>query len=155
MKRYKTSLKDWREHQTKSLKENLLLYLNVFSDVLNVSRFLSENFVNHYDIKTDNYLIEPYDRDLSKDELYAQPTDVPNFTVCLADFGESLLYESEEGGYTSDNRGSFLSLSPFRFPAPLLITHSVPALLSIVFCLHFHFLRLFSLPSSFLTSLSF
>lgn len=109
MKRYKTSLKDWREHQTKSMvrilhvsstplssscgqKENLLLYLNVFSDVLNVSRFLSENLVNHYDIKTDNYLIEPYDRDLSKEELYNQPTNVPNFTVCLADFGESLLY---------------------------------------------------------------
>jgi len=33
MKRYSTSLKDWRDHQTKSLDENLLLYLNIYSNI--------------------------------------------------------------------------------------------------------------------------
>lgn len=77
-----------------------------------MSRFLSENNVNHYDIKCDNYLIEPYDRDMTKEDLYSQPSMVPNFSVCLADFGESLLYTADDSGYTTDNRGTEFIKSP-------------------------------------------
>jgi serine/threonine protein kinase len=43
MKNYKCSLKQWRSVQTKSLHENLPLYLNVYANVLNTVSFLNEN----------------------------------------------------------------------------------------------------------------
>eukprot|EP01125_Pyxidicula_operculata_P002656 TRINITY_DN124_c7_g1_i1.p1 TRINITY_DN124_c7_g1~~TRINITY_DN124_c7_g1_i1.p1 ORF type:complete len:2853 (+),score=800.21 TRINITY_DN124_c7_g1_i1:78-8636(+) len=114
MRRYATSLKDWRNKQSKSLEENLLLYLNVYDYVLNTSRFLEENNVNHYDIKLDNYLIEPLKEGLTKEDLYNQESSTPNFSVCLADFGESHVFMREKGenAYTTDNRGTEFIKSP-------------------------------------------
>lgn len=43
MKEYKTSLKQWRLKQKGSLQSNLALYLNIFSNVLNCAKFLTEN----------------------------------------------------------------------------------------------------------------
>jgi hypothetical protein len=51
MKLYRTSLKSWRSKQTRSLSENLLLYLHVYSQVLDTMVFLAKNHVNHFDIK--------------------------------------------------------------------------------------------------------
>jgi hypothetical protein len=51
MKLYRTSLKSWRSKQTRPLSENLLLYLHVYSQVLDTMVFLAKNHVNHFDIK--------------------------------------------------------------------------------------------------------
>jgi hypothetical protein len=112
MKRYKTSLKTWRHKQKKPFMENLPLLLNVFTDVLNCVRFLSENRINHYDIKCDNFLINPIDPNMTDEDLYNPSGDTPPFTVCLADFGESIVYTTEEESYTTDNRGTEFIKSP-------------------------------------------
>jgi len=111
MKRYKTSLKSWRSKQTKGLDENIILYLNIYSEILNISKFFSESMVNHFDIKADNFLIE-YDPHLNDEELFNNPTDVPNFRICLADFGESQVYTSAEDNFTTENRGTEYIKSP-------------------------------------------
>lgn len=64
---------------------------------------------------------------MSKEELYNQPSHIPNFSVRLADFGkegspkflisflgESLVYSSKgsESSYTTDNRGTEFIKSP-------------------------------------------
>jgi len=91
----------------------LLLYLNIYSDVLQNARFLEENMVNHYDIKCDNFLIFPTaDARLTKQDLYNQTSNIPNFSVCLADFGESLVYTTKEEGFSADNRGTEFIKSP-------------------------------------------
>lgn len=113
MKRYFTSLKSWRSKQTKSLDENLTLYLNIFKDVLNACLFLTENKVNHYDIKCDNFLIDPKLPGTPGIKIYNQETDTPNFSVCLADFGESLVYTDPIEGYvTLHPRGTDFIKSP-------------------------------------------
>ena len=43
MKLYKSSLKAWRTRQTKTLTQNLHLYLNIFMNILNTVLFLTEN----------------------------------------------------------------------------------------------------------------
>ncbi len=45
MKLYKCSLKTWRVKQVASLQKNLLLYLNIFMNVLNTVLFLTENSI--------------------------------------------------------------------------------------------------------------
>ncbi len=59
MKFYKCSLKQWRMKQTAPLSQMLPIYLNIFLNIVNAMKWLVENKVNHYDIKCDNYLIEP------------------------------------------------------------------------------------------------
>lgn len=116
MKRYKTSLRSWRVKQTAPLEEMLPLYLNIFSDVLSCVNFLAKNpaniGVNHYDIKCDNFLINPYDPNMSDKDLYSLKSDIPPFSVCLADFGESIVYTNERESYTIDNRGTEFIKSP-------------------------------------------
>lgn len=76
----------------------------------------------------------PIDGDDSDDAkldetFWNQPSDIPNFTICLAgtsisyillfallimhaDFGESKIYQTEEEGYTLRNRGTEFNKSP-------------------------------------------
>jgi len=116
MKRYKCSLKEWRRKQTAPLAQNLSLYLNIYMNVLNTFQFLTENGVNHFDVKCDNFLIQPLNEDhwtLEDEEEFWRPTsDIPNFSVTLADFGESKLYKDELDGYTTRNRGTEFTKSP-------------------------------------------
>eukprot|EP01127_Copromyxa_protea_P023000 TRINITY_DN849_c0_g1_i6.p1 TRINITY_DN849_c0_g1~~TRINITY_DN849_c0_g1_i6.p1 ORF type:complete len:2785 (-),score=584.38 TRINITY_DN849_c0_g1_i6:43-8397(-) len=112
MKKYRMSLRTWRVKQTKSISENIMLYLNIFSDILNISRFFKENGTNHYDLKCDNFLVDPDDPDIKNEELYEQTKDTPNFTICIADFGESLVYTNPAEGYTLDSRGTEFIKSP-------------------------------------------
>jgi len=70
--------------QTGDFTTNLPLYLNIYSEVLNAARFLSENRVNHYDIKCDNFLIDPLDPTTKDSELVDFPGETPNFSVCIA-----------------------------------------------------------------------
>lgn len=70
MKKYRMSLRSWRIKQTKDISENILLYLNIYSDILTVSRFFKENGTNHYDLKCDNFLIDPFDPDIKYAKKY-------------------------------------------------------------------------------------
>jgi serine/threonine protein kinase len=55
--------------------------------------------------------IEEDDKHL-EEAFWNQPNDTPNFSICLADFGESKVYETEEEGYTLRNRGTEFNKSP-------------------------------------------
>mmetsp|Transcript_18645 Transcript_18645/g.25756 ORF Transcript_18645/g.25756 Transcript_18645/m.25756 type:complete len:973 (+) Transcript_18645:2-2920(+) len=112
MKFYKGSLKQWRMKQSAPLKQNLPIYLNIFLNIVNAMKWLEENKVNHYDIKCDNYLIEPLVENCAEEDLWFQQSDVPNFSLCIADFGESKIYETELEGYTIRNRGTEYNKSP-------------------------------------------
>ncbi len=116
MKFYLCSLRAWRKRQTRSLKENLPLYLNVFMCVLNTMQFLPDHNTNHYDLKCDNFLLQPLHKSTPEEEIYNQPTSTPNFTVALADFGEAKIYppgpENEALQYTFRNRGTEYIKSP-------------------------------------------
>ena len=116
MKKYKCSLKHWRKKQTAPLTQNLALYLNIYMNILNSFQFLFENKVNHFDVKCDNFLIQPLNEEnwtAEDEEFFWHPTsDIPNFSVCLADFGESKIFETELDGYTTRNRGTEFTKSP-------------------------------------------
>ena len=116
MKKYKCSLKNWRQKQKAPLKKNLSLYLNIYMNVLNTFQFLKENSVNHFDIKCDNFLIQPLNDDLWTDDdenhFWDPISDVPNFSVCLADFGEAKFFSNEIEAYTTRNRGTEFNKSP-------------------------------------------
>jgi len=106
------SLRSWREKQVgKPLQSQLLLYLNIFEDCLNISRFFSENHVNHYDIKCDNYLLD-LAPGVSPEDFLNQPSHIPNFRVCLADFGTCLVYTDPKDEFTVDARGTQPIQSP-------------------------------------------
>eukprot|EP00727_Mastigamoeba_balamuthi_P012987 m51a1_g8310 putative protein kinase (2055) ;mRNA; f:75379-83383 len=112
MKQYKTSLRTWRKAQKEPLSKMLPLYLNIYTKVLDACQFMSDHCVNHYDLKMDNVLVHPIDEGTPEEEFWNQPTSSPNFYVCLADFGESKAYSTEEEGYTMRNRGTEYIKSP-------------------------------------------
>ncbi|KAL6064721.1 NEK protein kinase [Balamuthia mandrillaris] len=114
MRLYKDSLKGWVKHQNPDAPfyETLPLYLNIFEKVLTTMKFLSECHVNHYDLKCDNFLCHPINPDTPDEDFYEQLNDQPNFSVCLADFGEAKYYTTPEEGYTTRNRGTELIKSP-------------------------------------------
>ncbi|KYQ93892.1 putative protein kinase [Tieghemostelium lacteum] len=112
MKSYKCSLKEWRLKQTLPFLQQLPLYLNVFMNVLLTVQFLAEHKVNHFDIKCDNFLVHPVKKGTLDDDFWNQPTPDPNFTVCLADWGEAKVYTEDIEGYTTRNRGTEFIKSP-------------------------------------------
>ena len=118
MKKYKCSLKNWRQKQKQSLNKNLTLYLNIYMNILNTFQFLLEKSVNHYDIKCDNFLIHPLNDDIEnwneddENHFWDPISDVPNFSVCLADFGEAIFFSNEIESYTTRNRGTEFNKSP-------------------------------------------
>ena len=116
MKKYKCSLKYWRQQQTAPLRQNLALYLSIYMNILNIFQFLTDKQVNHFDVKCDNFLIQPLNEEnwtVEDEENFWNPTsDVPNFSVCLADFGEAKVFDNELDGYTTRNRGTEFTKSP-------------------------------------------
>ena len=58
MKRYTCSLRQWRLNQTKSLNENLSLYLSIYKEFLKSLMTVHSHNVTHYDIKCDNVLLD-------------------------------------------------------------------------------------------------
>eukprot|EP01087_Luapelamoeba_hula_P014048 TRINITY_DN4056_c1_g1_i1.p1 TRINITY_DN4056_c1_g1~~TRINITY_DN4056_c1_g1_i1.p1 ORF type:complete len:3194 (-),score=531.19 TRINITY_DN4056_c1_g1_i1:7-9588(-) len=114
MKCYRCSLKDWRLRQTRPLSANLRLYCNIFMMILNVMKVCTNNtfMINHFDLKLDNVLISPLSDRVNDSEWINQPTDIPNFKVSLADFGESIVYVKEEDGYTMRSCGTEFNKSP-------------------------------------------
>jgi serine/threonine protein kinase len=88
MKRYKHSLKEWRVSQSKSLKENLSLYLSLYKDILKAVELFHLNNVTHYDIKADNIFLDVTDNE-------KQISD-SNLTIALGDLGECKMFISDE-----------------------------------------------------------
>ena len=83
MKKYPTSLKDWRLQQKRPWQENLPLYLTIYRDILKSVQFLHNSNVTHYDIKADNILLD------YKSSSVADAGNIDNdLRVTLADFGE-------------------------------------------------------------------
>jgi len=113
MKEYKCSLKKWRGKQKTPLALNMPLYLNIFKRLLEAFKFLSDNNVNHFDIKCDNIFIDPYDG-IDEEEFFNHTTDTPCFEMAIGDFGESYVYsrEHEDDGYTTRHRGTDCIKSP-------------------------------------------
>ncbi|PRP83232.1 hypothetical protein PROFUN_09444 [Planoprotostelium fungivorum] len=112
MKLYRMNLKEWRLKQTKSLAENLPLYLNIYTCILNTVIFLPDNRVNHYDLKSENILIDTLWSSMSDQDMYNQSNERPNFLSLLGDFGTSKMYATEKEGFTTRNRGTEVIKSP-------------------------------------------
>ena len=112
MKLYKSSLKTWRHKQTKPLSQNLPLYLNIYMNVLNSILFLTENMINHYDIKCDNIFVHPINDSITDNDFWNQPDIIPNFSVVLGDYGVAKVYSSSGDGFTTRNRGTEYIKSP-------------------------------------------
>jgi serine/threonine protein kinase len=110
MKRYKYSLKQWRNEQTKTLKENLAIYLGLYKDVLKAVELLHNNNVTHYDIKADNVFLDVVDN-----EGAIQSNSETNFLVALGDFGECKMFISDVDEFWEKNRGTELFMSPEMF----------------------------------------
>lgn len=83
MKKYPTSLKDWRLLQKRPWQENLPLYLTIYRDALKAVQFLHNNNVTHYDIKADNILL-----DYKAASAISETSIDSDIKVTLADFGE-------------------------------------------------------------------
>ena len=106
-----------RQKQTAPLKENLILYLNIYMNILNNFQFLVENSVNHFDVKCDNFLIQPLSDSETltpeeEEDFWHPKSNIPKFSICLADFGEAKVYTDEINGYTTRNRGTEFTKSP-------------------------------------------
>ena len=105
MKRYACSLKQWRLQQTKSLNENLPLYLSIYREFLKSLLIIHSHNVTHYDIKCDNVFMD----------LNTQPGAASlsqQFTTCaggdneddngskvkltIGDFGECKIFSNEK-----------------------------------------------------------
>ena len=104
MKRYRHSLKEWRVSQSKSLKDNLSLYLSLYKDILKAVELFHSNNVTHYDIKADNIFLDVTDNE-------KQISD-SNLTVALGDLGEWKMFISEEDEFWEKNRGTEVIMSP-------------------------------------------
>ncbi|KAL7716419.1 Protein kinase domain-containing protein [Entamoeba marina] len=105
MYRYSQSLGCWRRKlppSTTSTRSRLLL--NVYKEVLRVCQVLNQRII-HFDIKCENFLIEPLPG-VSIETVNNPPTEMPPFTLCLADFGEACLYRNEREATTTRHRGT-------------------------------------------------
>lgn len=49
---------------------------------------------------------------VSNEDFLNQPSQIPNFRVCLADFGTCLVYTSPEDEHTTESRGTQPIQSP-------------------------------------------
>jgi serine/threonine protein kinase len=112
MKRYCGSLKEWRIRQRQPLEANLVLYMNIFEKMLRTIYKLHGHHIIHFDIKCDNFFIEPHRAGATLEELVNQATNEPTFSVALGDFGESMVYSGEDDQYTTQNRGTEYIRSP-------------------------------------------
>ena len=105
MYQYQTSLGSWR----RSLPEfkspmRQMLFLNIFKEVLRVCQVLNQRII-HYDIKCENFFIEPLPG-MSIESVMNPQTDVPPFKLCLGDFGEACVYRNDKEANATRHRGT-------------------------------------------------
>jgi serine/threonine protein kinase len=109
MKKYQCSLKEWRLKQTKSLQENLSLYLSIYKDILKSISLIHSHNVSHYDIKCDNILLEPKSSGSSSISRFGEENGV---RVTVGDFGECRMFTNEKDEFCTRNRGTDYIKSP-------------------------------------------
>jgi serine/threonine protein kinase len=113
--------RQWRARQPVDPAPHLRLYYAIFREVLTAAAGLLEAGVVHFDIKCDNFLLEPLPG-TSLAEFWAPSSEKPPFRVVLADFGESKLFAGgSEGATTSRARGT----DCFKSPEMLLVGGAV------------------------------
>lgn len=114
MRQYPSSLKRWRGSQMYGVEAGnmrlpIQLHLNIFSRCVDAVCALSDFGVVHYDIKADNFLLEP-EISCSVKEFWDPPqerwNEVPPFRVLISDFGESRVYAGFQSARTSHNHGT-------------------------------------------------
>ena len=82
MKKYPVSLREWRNKQEGSWMDNLATYLTIYKDVLKTVSMLHSNNITHYDLKSDNVLLD------YKTNNNMQWNSESDIRVVLGDFGE-------------------------------------------------------------------
>jgi serine/threonine protein kinase len=107
MKKYQTSVKNWRLAQTLPLETMLPLYLRIFMKILAAVQCLHSNNITHYDLKCDNVLIDSPAVITSQHNLEELP-----FEIALADFGECKIFLNEDEELDLQNRGTEYIKSP-------------------------------------------
>lgn len=101
MKRYTCSLRQWRLNQTKSLNENLSLYLSIYKEFLKSLMIVHSHNVTHYDIKCDNVLLD-FNTDgsgassLSSQFLPLGENEEDKIKLTIGDFGECKVFSNEK-----------------------------------------------------------
>lgn len=96
LKDYKCSLKQWRQRQPTAPAHQLRLYYAIFREILVAVRGLFDSGVVHFDLKSDNILLEPLPG-TNPVEFWAPMTGRPPFRVVLGDFGESKMLGEQSG----------------------------------------------------------
>jgi len=106
MKRYTCSVKEWRMRQDAPLRDRLVLYCNVYLQMCEALAALHSQGVVHFDLKGDNFFVDPHEVGASKESLVKVKGHEPNFEVCLGDFGEAMVFSSADDAHTTENRGT-------------------------------------------------
>jgi len=82
MKKYPVSLREWRHKQEGNWMDNLPTYLTIYKDVLKATAMLHSHNITHYDLKSDNVLL---DYKTNNNMKWNSESDI---RVVLGDFGE-------------------------------------------------------------------
>ena len=111
MRKYGKSLKAWRKERSKTLiDEDLLVYLDVYAQMLECLAVLHRNRIIHFDLKCDNFFLD--DQGKSASHSSDNSGAAPSIDLCLGDFGESMIFSAEDNMYTTENRGTEFIRSP-------------------------------------------
>jgi serine/threonine protein kinase len=99
MERCRSSLKAWRTEQmpAKPSDKDIMLYLHVFSKILEGVQTLHHEGIAHFDLKCDNIFIREREGPEPKDARFHVP-----FHVCIGDFGEAQIGSSRTEDNESD-----------------------------------------------------
>ncbi|EMS17468.1 Nucleotide exchange factor RasGEF P family protein, putative, partial [Entamoeba histolytica HM-3:IMSS] len=105
MYQYSASLGSWRRNlQPSTSNTRIHLLLNIYKEVLRVCQVLNQRII-HFDIKCENFLIEPLPG-VSLETVNNPQTEIPPFKLCLADFGEACVYRNDKEANTTRHRGT-------------------------------------------------
>jgi serine/threonine protein kinase len=116
MQHYPTSLKQWRTNhghvcdlpgEILCTSRHLLLYSAIYAQCLEAVAALERFGVVHYDIKADNFLLEPT-QGCSVSDFWNPPerSTLSAFRIVITDFGESRSFGPSETEGTLRNRGT-------------------------------------------------
>lgn len=112
MHRYPASLKHWRASQRYDVAAHntilpILLHFNIYTLCIDAVCALAEYGVTHFDIKADNFLLEP-GPNCSVDDFWDPPEkgQHPLFRVVITDFSESRFSAGTHTMWTSHKNGT-------------------------------------------------
>ena len=109
MQHYPTSLKRWRSAQgpleDEANKNKMHVYFAIYAQCIDAVCTLEKYGVVHYDVKADNFLLEPVPG-CSAEEFWNPKDSEPPFRAVITDFGESRMFNPFETAGTLHNRGT-------------------------------------------------